>query len=60
MCRSRFRTSALATLLLLLSSPALAQAPTDIDRCKKGHNSPDEAIAGCAAVIRSGRLQGAS
>ena len=59
MCRSRFRTSALATLLLLLefTSPG-AKPDRHSTAVKKGHTSPDEAIAGCAAAIRSGRLQG--
>ena len=59
LCRSRRRACTLATFLLLLGSPALAQAQTDVERCKKGHTSPDDAIAACTAVIRSGRLQGA-
>ena len=59
MRRSRCRTGAISVLLLLLAAPALAQSQADTDRCKKGHTSPDEAIAGCTAVIRAGRLPGA-
>src|SRR6266702_2102574 len=49
---------AILALALGLASPALAQAPSDGERCQARTTLHDERIAACSAVIAEGRENG--